>query len=197
MERFGAREHLEHSEHLDMYHLFMRAITLAAVLLLGTSVAWAETAAGVSWTAPAGWTKGPDRPMLAATYSVPPAAGDANAGECAVNFFGAGQGGSVQDNVDRWKSQFQGGDGKPAMAKVASRTVRGLKVTTVDTSGAYSGMGGPMATSPTSVPNYRLLGAIVEAPGGTVFFKFTGPQKTVAANAAKFEQLLASLTPQK
>ena len=64
-------------------------------------------------------------------------------------------------------------DGKPAIAKVASRTVRGLKVTTVDTSGTYSGMGGPMATSPTSVPNYRLLGAIVEAPGGTVFFKFT------------------------
>jgi len=132
--------------------------------------------------------------MRAATYSVPAAAGAA-AGECAVYFFGAGQGGSVQDNIDRWKGQFQGRDGKPATATVGTRTMRGLKVTTVDTSGDYSGMGGPMATSPRSVPNYRLLGAIVEAPGGNVFIKFTGPANTIAANAAKFEQLLASLTP--
>jgi len=171
-------------------------MTLAALLLFGTSTAAAETAAGVNWTAPAGWTKGPDRPMRAATYSVTAAPGDTAAGECAVNFFGAGQGGSVQDNIDRWKGQFQGSDGKPAVPKVGTRTVRGLKITTVDTSGVYSGMGGPMATSPRSVPNYRLLGAIVEAPGGTVFFKFTGPANTIAANVAKFEQLLASLTPQ-
>jgi hypothetical protein len=134
--------------------------------------------------------------MRAATYSVPAVAGDTAAGECAVNFFGPGQGGSVQDNVDRWKGQFLARDGKPAVARVASRTVRGLTVTTVDTSGDYSGMGGPMATSPKTVSNYRLLGAIVEAPGGTVFIKFTGPEKTIAANAAKFDQLLASLTPQ-
>jgi hypothetical protein len=43
------------------------------------------------------------------------------------------------------------------------------------------------------VPGYRLLGAIVEALGGTVFFKLTGPAKTIAANQQKFEQLLASL----
>jgi hypothetical protein len=174
----------------------MRLITVAALLFLTVSTVAADTAAGVSWTAPAGWTRGADRQMRAATYSVPAAAGDTAAGECVVNFFGPGQGGSVQDNVDRWKSQFQGADGKPSAAKVGSRTVRGLKVTTVDESGTYSGMGGPMAVSPTSVKNYRLLGAIVEAPGGMLFFKFTGPAKTVGANAAKFEQLLASLTPQ-
>jgi len=134
--------------------------------------------------------------MRAATYSVPAASGDTAAGECAVNFFGPGQGGSVQDNVDRWKGQFVARDGKAAVAKVASRIVRGLKVTTVETSGDYSGIDGPMAASPKTVLNYRLLGAIVEAPGGRVFFKFTGPEKTVAANAVKFDQLLASLTPQ-
>jgi hypothetical protein len=41
-------------------------------------------------------------------------------------------------------------------------------------------------------PFYRLLGAIVEGPGGNVFLKFTGPMKTIAANQAKFEQLLTS-----
>jgi hypothetical protein len=53
-------------------------------------------------------------------------------------------------------------------------------------------MGGPMATSTRAVPGYRLLGAIVEGPGGNVFIKFTGPAKTVAANQTKFEQLLTS-----
>jgi len=40
--------------------------------------------------------------------------------------------------------------------------------------------------------NYRLLGAIVEGPGGNVFIKFTGPAKTIAANQIAFKQLLNS-----
>lgn len=42
-------------------------------------------------------------------------------------------------------------------------------------------------------PGYRLLGATVEAPQGRVFFKFTGPTKTVAANQAKFDAMLNSI----
>jgi hypothetical protein len=54
-------------------------------------------------------------------------------------------------------------------------------------------MGGPMAQSKSVMQNYRLLGAIVEAPEGNVFFKFTGPAKTVAANQPKFDALLNSV----
>jgi hypothetical protein len=43
----------------------------------------------------------------------------------------------------------------------------------------------------------RLLGAVVEAPGGNIFVKFTGPAKTIAANQAKLEQLLISFQPEK
>jgi hypothetical protein len=57
-------------------------------------------------------------------------------------------------------------------------------------------MGGPMAPSK-AVPGYRLLGAIVEGPGGNVFVKFSGPAKTVAANRQKFDQLLASFDKEK
>jgi len=64
--------------------------------------------------------------------------------------------------------------GKPADAKIAKRTIHGLAVTTIDASGDYSGMGGPMASSKSLQNNYRLLGAIVEGPGGNVFIKFTG-----------------------
>jgi len=124
--------------------------------------------------------------MRAATYTVPPD------GECAVNFFGAGQGGSVDANIERWKGQFHQPGGKPADAQVRKRTIHGLPVTTIDISGEYSGMGGPMAPGK-PVAGYRLLGAIVEGPAGTVFIKFTGPAKTVAANQQKFEQLLGSI----
>jgi hypothetical protein len=135
--------------------------------------------------------------MRAATYVVRPAQGDTDPAECAVYFFGAGQGGSVDANLERWKGQFHAPGGKPADAKVNKRMVHGLNVTTIDTSGEYSGMGGPMAPSQTMKSGYRLLGAIVEGPGGNVFVKFTGPAKTVAANQQKFEQVLASFDKEK
>ena len=152
----------------------------------------AETAAGLGWTAPAGWSSEGARPMRAATYRVAPAAGDSVAAECGVYFFGKGQGGSVDANIQRWREQFEGPDGKVSPAKISTRKTGGLSFTTIDTAGAYSGLGGPAAPSHGSVAGYRLLGAIVEGPGGNVFVKFAGPAKTIAANQQKFEQLLAS-----
>ena len=134
--------------------------------------------------------------MRAATYIIAPTGGDKASAECGVYFFGAGQGGSVEANVERWKGQFKGPDGKPAAAKLAKRTVHGLAVTTIDVSGEYSGMGGPMAAG-RAVADYRLMGSIVEGPGGNLFVKFTGPAKTIAANQQKFEQLVASFQADK
>lgn len=66
-------------------------------------------------------------------------------------------------------------------------------MTTVDVTGTYMGMGGPMAATHTAKNNYRLLGAIVEGPEGAVFFKFTGPVKTVAGGQATFDKMLDTL----
>jgi hypothetical protein len=44
--------------------------------------------------------------MRAASYTVAAAPGDAAPSECVVYFFGAGQGGSIEANFERWKSQF-------------------------------------------------------------------------------------------
>jgi hypothetical protein len=175
----------------------MRNLILLASLCLSPAALLAESAAGVRWTAPAGWTNDGARPMRAATYTIPPAPGDKASAECGVYFFGAGQGGSVEANLERWKGQFKGPDGKVAPPQIAKRTVHGLAVTIIDTAGEYSGMGGPMAASSTPVPGYRLLGAIVAGPGGNLFVKFTGPAKTIAANQQKFEQMLASFQPDK
>lgn len=169
---------------------------LCAVLLLIASLL-AESVAGLKWTAPANWKSEPLRPMRAATYSVPTAAGDTANAECVVYFFGVGQGGSVEANLDRWKGQIVGPDGRPAEATIAKRTVHDLPVTTIDSSGDYTGMGGPMAASKSVHSNYRLLGAIIEGPGGNVFIKFTGPAKTIAARKSEFEQLLNSFDKEK
>jgi hypothetical protein len=179
----------------------MRTSIVLLALCLSSTVILAESAGGLRWTMPAGWKAEAARPMRAATYTIAPSSGDRDSAECAVFFFGAGQGGSVADNIDRWRSQIQGpGDnvGKPAPAKIDKRQSRGLSITMVDASGAYTGMGGPMAGSQRAVPGYRLLGAVVEGPrGNNIFIKFTGPAKTIAANQPKFDQLLASFQPDK
>ena len=163
----------------------------AAAIFLPLAL-WADNAAGIHWTAPSGWNAQASRPMRAATYNVPAASGDHEGGECAVYYFGPGQGGTVEANLTRWIGQFQGGEKN---AKNGKRNIHGLNVTIVDVSGTYTGMGGPTAQSQTAKPNYRLLGAIVEAPQGSVFFKFTGAVKTVAANQKKFDEMLNSIAP--
>ncbi len=168
---------------------------IALLLLLASlSVIRAETGAGVRWTAPASWKAQAARPMRAATYVVPAAADDKEAGECGIYYFGQGKGGSVDDNMKRWIGQFE-----PAQqeAQPHKRTISGLNVTTIDLSGTYTGAGGPMATAKTIKPGYRLLGAIMEAPEGLIFIKFTAPAKTAAANQANFENLLKSLARDK
>jgi len=167
----------------------MRCLSLLPVFAIGLL---AQSVAGLHWTPPAGWKSEGAAAMRAATYKLPPAAGDTEGAECVVYFFGMGQGGGVQQNIDRWNGQITQPDGKPATAQIRKRTVHSLPVTTIDVSGRYSGMGGPMAPTGTIKSSYRLLGAIVENPGGNVFLKFTGPAGTIAANQAKFDQLLES-----
>jgi hypothetical protein len=170
----------------------MRNLLVGAVLAVCAASVFAESAAGVRWTAPASWKAEAARPMRAATYSIAPAAGDLGIAECVVNYFGPGQGGGVDANIERWRGQVLGADGKPATAKIDKRTGRGVPITVIDTSGTYTGMGGPMMAGKPAA-GYRLIGAIVEGPGGSVFFKLTGPAKTIAAQQKNFELLLASI----
>lgn len=172
----------------------MRLKILAIALLL-PAWAMADSAAGIQWTAPNAWRQEGARPMRAATYSIPAAKGDSEGAECAVFYFGAGQGGSVDANVKRWVAQFETPDGKPLSAPEAKKEkVNGLAVTRLELQGTYLASMGPMAAAgAVKKPGYKLLGAIVEAPEGPVFFKLTGPAKTVTAAKVDFEKLVRSL----
>jgi hypothetical protein len=147
------------------------------------------------WDAPKAWKLGPEKPMRSATYLIPAASGDAEGGECAVF---ANIGGGVQANVDRWIGQFKQADGSDskAKAKTEKKTVSGLPATLIDLTGTFNGGGAmmnPGAPPPAEKTGYRLLGAIVEAPSGPLYFKLTGPAKTVAAAQTDFMAMLNSL----
>ncbi|HLV65083.1 MAG TPA: hypothetical protein VKY73_04700 [Polyangiaceae bacterium] len=148
---------------------------------------------GVTWEDPPGWERvGKSNPMRKATYRIPRAAGDGEDAELAVFYFGPGQGGSIEANVDRWVKQFS--DVPDGGVRRADRSAHGLRQHTVEIDkGTFSsGMpGGP--TRPK--PGFALLGGIVEAPTGVYFFKMTGPSATVKAARPAFYQLLDSVKP--
>ncbi|MBI3876697.1 MAG: hypothetical protein HY300_12230, partial [Verrucomicrobia bacterium] len=103
--------------------------------------------------------------------------------------FGPGNGGGTQANVDRWFSQFVEPREK-INAKTEESTVGKTKVTYVQAEGTYkSGMpGGPT----TPMPNYALVGAIVEGAEGSVFIRLTGPKELAKASVAEFKQMVES-----
>jgi hypothetical protein len=151
---------------------------------------------GLSWAVPSGWTAGPEKSMRMATYIIDPAGDDSDSAECAVFYFGAASGGTVQDNLARWAGQFEQPDGSNSMekAEIDSITANGLKITTIDLSGDYLVSGAMMQVTGKKF-GYRLLGAIVEGPEGSVFFKLTGPEKTVKSTKSGFDALLQSVKP--
>ncbi|MFO8004245.1 hypothetical protein [Thioalkalivibrio sp.] len=151
--------------------------------------------AGLSWSVPEAWVAQPQRPMRVATYYTETAEGGSDPGEVAVFYFGPGEGGTVEANVDRWFQQFDQEDGRPS-SEVAEREtmdVDGIPVTLVRVSGTYNAAAGPMAPRADLRPGYRLIGAIAEGPQGAVFFKFTGPEATVEQEESRFMSMVESI----
>jgi hypothetical protein len=144
--------------------------------------------------APASWEERPTRSsMLAAEWRLPGEGGkDAS---LVVYFFGAGGAGGVEANLDRWIGQFKQADGAPArpQAKVTTTTLAGQKATRVAVEGRYVAAVTPGSAEMRDEPEWQMLAAIVESPAGPYYFKLVGPRATVAAQAAAFDELLASL----
>ena len=149
----------------------------------------AEEQPQLAWDVPSDWTDAGPRQMRFATYDVPAAPGDSAGAECAVFYFGSKQGGGVDDNIDRWVGQFD----HPSQPVRSSRSVNGFDVKRVEVEGAYLAPAGPMMQSTGAKPGYMLLGAIVKGPNGLVFFKLTGPEKTIRHVSRAFDGMLASI----
>ncbi len=164
------------------------SVLLAASFVATLFAATDGSAGGVHWTVPAGWQPGSPQPMRVASYTIPAAPGSEEAG-CGVFFFGKGQGGSVDENLQRWVGQFEGA----STPKKSERTVNGLKVHLIEVAGTYLSPAGPMMQSQGKKSGWRLSGAIVEAPDGLVFFKCVGPAATMQKAQKQIDELLKSV----
>ncbi len=136
------------------------------------------TIAGITFTPAIQWQDLGASDMRAASYKYGPLESDKEPANLSVFFFGPGQGGTIEANVDRWMKQMTMPDGgDPAKAAIRyTMDVNGMPTHVVTLFGTFNeSMGGPMSGKTTPRENYRLIGVIVEAPKGNVFFKLTGP----------------------
>ena len=147
------------------------------------------------WADPAAWTRHkPKTNARVAEYLVPHVDGDSDDAECTVITFGPTQGGTPEQNIDRWIAQFGDQTERPTKATRPARS-GALEVHRVEVAGTYTPMRLPGESASEHKPGYRLVGAVVSAPSGLWFFKLTGPDGTVRAAAHDFDTMIHSAHP--
>jgi hypothetical protein len=146
----------------------------------------------ITWIDPPDWKRSEKaNPMRKATYTIPRAGKDPEDAELGVFYFGPGQGGGIEANVDRWVKQFV--NLPPEKAVRADRRANGLLQHTIEVESGTFNANTMSAGKSKPKEDFALLGAIVEAPTGMYFFKLTGPKATVAASKKTFYALLDSI----
>lgn len=127
--------------------------------------------------------------MRLAQAAIPGPGGGA---EMSVFHFGAGQGGDVDANLQRWVGQVDPDAGSEPQRETFESN--GLRVTWVEVHGTLRP--GQMGMGPaTAQANSRLLGAVIEGDGGPWFFKATGPDAALAPQRDAFVGMLRSARP--
>lgn len=140
----------------------------------------------LQFTAPEGWTRQqPRSQFVQAEFTLPKAEGDERNGRLTVSIAG----GSIDDNVNRWRGQF--GE-KPEKDAREEQDIAGLKVTVVDLAGTYNDQPGPFAPG-VQREGYRMLAAIVPVDDQLHFIKAYGPAKTMAEHEDAFHAFLQSM----
>jgi hypothetical protein len=134
---------------------------------------------GYRASVPTTWeSRTPSSSMRVAEYVLP--ATGAERAEVVVYFFGVGQGGSPEANIERWRSQFSAPAGGSVFEEVTTLANAPFPTTVAEWRGSYArGVGtGPDAGA--ARPNHTLVSVIVQAPRGTIFFQLFGPSPRVA-----------------
>jgi hypothetical protein len=140
---------------------------------------------GIVLVAPRGWrSKAPQSVFTAAEYVLPGANGPETDGRLTLSVVG----GSIADNVERWKAQFGGAGAK---VKQETLTVDGMQITVVDCSGDFNDQRGPYAPA-VKRSDYRMKAAIIPVNGELHFIKAIGPRPTIEAYAESIKQFIQS-----
>ncbi len=175
--------------------LFPSLVRLLGAFMLAVPLAHAGVQIdliGYKTQLPNGWKQEvPENNMRAAQFQVPGVAGKEGA-ESVVFYFGKGQGGTPEANIQRWESNFAGAGGKPVKAVVRKAKAAGMPVTWAEMNGAYArGVG--MGVAGAAKPDQTLLVGIVETPKGNLTFQLYGPRQSVAAQRKAFEAMINGL----
>lgn len=160
--------------------------------LNGTSVA----IAGVTFTPATQWKDLGPSGMRKASYTFGPLEKDADSATMTVFYFGAGGGGSIDENLSRWVGQMSMPDSSdPGKAAIRyEMKVDGMTAHVLSVYGIYhASVGGMMSSQTVAKEGYRLIGVVVEAPEGNLFFKLTGPEYTARIMTEAFITMIKAV----
>jgi hypothetical protein len=112
-------------------------------------------------------------------------------GEMIIFHFPGGQGGGVNENLERWKKMFYPPKGKTIeeVAKVEKFKVSEVPTTMLDIHGTFKFKKTPMTPDNQAElrPEHRMLAVYFDSKNGPYFIRFIGPEKTVEQNRKGFE----------
>jgi hypothetical protein len=148
---------------------------------------------GLRSAAPADWKEEelPKKSMRFAQFRLPKKGDDKYDAELVIF---KGLGGSVKDNIARWKGQFTPPEGKTIddVAKVEEVKIAGRDATYLDVQGTFLQKTRPFdpADKGEKRPEYRMLAIQFDGPSDVYHIKLTGPAKTVEAYKKGFDEWL-------
>jgi hypothetical protein len=178
----------------------LRSLLIAPVLLAGSALVSADQAVAFltyQSSVPDAWVaETPKSEMRQLQFKVPaPPGGEGGDGaEFVVYFFGPGQGGTLEANIERWQSQFQGPDGAPVEPTVTQIGTETIPATLVELRGSYGRSVG-MGPGDDVQTDRMLLAGVIETPQGNLFPQMHGPAELVAAQRDGFIAFVKGIQP--
>jgi hypothetical protein len=150
---------------------------------------------GLKSAAPADWkAQKSSSEMRAYQFKLPKADGDKEDAELVIFHFGPQGGGTVPDNIKRWKAMFVPPSGKTIddVAKVSELKVGDADVTYLALEGTYKFKERPFDPNAKEElkPDWRMVGIVFGSKNGPYYIRFVGPAKTVAKHQKAFDEWL-------
>ena len=175
---------------------FLIRVVLAAPLLAGfnglAGVVPKPAVIKVSaqtFTAPAKWKSTPTASRMRAAQFAVPGKEKADAAECVFFYFGPGQSGGAQANLQRWVGQFAPNP-KP-LVKTENAKFGSTPVVFLFAEGTFMSSP-PFGGAKVPKENYGMAAAVLGTEPGYIFVKMTGPKATVEAAKADFKKMIES-----
>lgn len=148
---------------------------------------------GLEANAPAAWTIVPPETAKRLAQFKITTPGQGMTAQVVVFYFGQGEGGTAEANIERWRGQFVvDPETSPIIPVIDRFQSNGMTVTTAELRGAYArGIGvGPVGTPK---PDQILLAAIVESPRGNLIVQLHGAATAVNAQREAFLAFVRSI----